>query len=58
MSRRSRYNDEDFEYEDDEYEGQEKGQRRFKKEEKVLEKKKRWDRESIYDHDNDYHERR
>jgi len=56
MTRRS--HNEDFEYDDDDYEEQRRGYRRFKKDEKPQEKQKRWDRESQYDRDHDYDERR
>lgn len=56
MSRRSPHN-EDYDYDDDEFDDVKKV-RRFKKEEKQVDKKKRWDRESYYDRNNDYDERR
>jgi hypothetical protein len=57
MSRRMRSSNEDFEYDSDEHEDQ-RGPRRFRKEDKEQEKKKKWDRESLYDRDHDYDERR
>jgi len=57
MPRRSEYED-DYDYDDDDFEENCRGPRRFKKEEQELEKKKRWDRERYYDRDHDYDERR
>lgn len=54
MSRRSTYEDDYDDIEHDEH----KSPRKFKKEEKNTEKKKKWDRESLYDRDHDYDERR
>jgi len=56
MPRRSPY-EEDYEYDDEDYEDR-KGPRRFKKEDRDADKKKRWERESDFDRDNDYDERR
>lgn len=53
MPRRSQYDEDDFDYEDDEYENVRKLRR--PREDRELEKKKRWERESIPD---DYDERR
>lgn len=55
MPRRSP-NDEDYDYDDEDYEDK-RGPRRFKKDE-PLEQKKKWDRESSFDRDHDYDERR
>ena len=49
--------DEEYDYDDNEFE-EHRGPRKFKKEEKPVEKKKKWDRESVYDRDHDYDERR
>ena len=52
---------EDYEYEDDDYEydGKRRTHRLHRdKKESVADKKKRWDRETLYDHDHDYDERR
>ena len=57
MPRRSTYNEEDFDYDDDEYEDH-KGPRKFKKEEKQYDKRRKWERESLYNDDHDYDERR
>jgi hypothetical protein len=48
---------EDYDYDDDEYEDQRRGPRRFKKEDKE-DKKRRWEREEAFDSDHDYDERR
>lgn len=54
MERRSY---DDFEYDDDNDDS--RRPRKFKKNEpSVVEKKRKWDRESLYDKDNDYDERR
>jgi hypothetical protein len=54
MERRSY---DDFEYDDDNDDSHRL--RKFRKNEPVLdEKKQRWDRESLYDRDHDYDERR
>mgnify|MGYP000060594244 CR=1 FL=1 len=57
MSRKSY---EDFEYEDDYEDDVKRGSKKLRRpqEEKGHEKKKKWDRESIYDRDHDYDERR
>jgi hypothetical protein len=57
MPRRSQY-EEDFDYDDEEFEDNHKGPRRFKKEQDNSSKKKKWERESAYDRDHDYDERR
>jgi hypothetical protein len=57
MPRRSQY-EEDFDYDDEEFEDNHKGPRRFKKEQDQSSKKKKWERESAYDRDHDYDERR
>jgi len=57
MPRRSEY-EEDYDYDDEDFEDNHRGPRRFKKEEQSLEKKKKWDRERYYDRDHDYDERR
>ena len=58
MPRRSQY-EEDFDYEDEEFDdNNNKGPRRFKKNQEHSEKKKKWDRETAYDRDHDYDERR
>jgi hypothetical protein len=55
MNRRSQYDEYDFEDDDNE----EHTPRRFKKEEeKKVDKKKSWDRESLYDRINDFNDRR
>jgi hypothetical protein len=56
MSRKS-YDDE-YDYDEDDYEKGYNGPRKFKRAEREIEKKKRWDRESFYDRDHDYDERR
>ena len=50
--------DDEFDYDDDEFEDYRKGPRRFKKEEKEVDKKRRWEREEAFDSDHDYDERR
>lgn len=57
MPKRSYENDE-FDYDNEDYEDNKRGPRRFKKEEKVLEKKKTWDREDRFNRDHDYDEHR
>ena len=57
MPKRSYEEDYDY-YVDEEYEGNRKGPRRFKKDEEAQSKKKKWERESYYEHDSDYDERR
>lgn len=49
---------EDYEEVAIDYENPKKEPRRFKKNDKELEKKKKWERESFFDRDHDYHERR
>jgi hypothetical protein len=50
---------EDYEYEDDYEDDVKKGSKRPRRQpEPIQEKKKKWDRESIYDRDHDYDERR
>ena len=56
MPRRSEY-EEDYDYEDEDFEDN-KGPRRFRKDETVPEKKKKWTRETAYERDHDYDERR
>jgi len=56
MPRRS-YED-DFEYNDNEFEENRRGIRKLKKEIETAEKKKQWERESYYNSDHDYDERR
>jgi len=56
MPRKSPY-EEDYYYDDEEFEDH-KGPRKFKKNEEHSEKRKKWDRESLYDDDHDYDERR
>lgn len=56
MPRRS-FEDDEFDF-DEEYDDNRRGPRRFKKEEKAVEKKKTWDREDRYNRDHDYDERR
>jgi len=52
--KRSQY-DEDFDFEDDE---DHRNNRKFKREEPVREKKRSWDRETLYDKGRDYDDRR
>jgi len=56
MIKRSSYED-GYDYEDDDYE-EHRGPRKFKKDEPPPEKRKKWDRESQYDRDHDYDDRR
>lgn len=56
MPKKSLY-DEEFEYDDDDYEDLKKGVRRLRREPEKVDKKK-WDRESYYNRDHDYDERR
>ena len=49
---------EDYDYEED-YDDEKRGYRRLRRDsEPVQEKKKKWERESFYDRDHDYDERR
>lgn len=61
MSRRSP-SDEDYDYEDayneDAYSGKHKVIRHYKKEDRDVEKKRKWERDSRDDLDHDYDERR
>ncbi len=57
MPRRSPYEDE-FEYNDEDYDDIRKGVRRLRKEPESQDKKKKWDRETLYDKNHDYDERR
>mgnify|MGYP000269888276 CR=1 FL=1 len=57
MPRRSQY-EEDFDYEDDDYEDTRKKVRRLRKEPESYEKRKKLDRESSYERDHDYDDRR
>jgi hypothetical protein len=47
-----------YEEVDIEYENHKKAPRRFKKDDKEIEKKKKWERESFFDRDHDYFERK
>jgi hypothetical protein len=49
---------EEYEYDDDDIEDNRRGPRRFRKEEKEVDKKKRWEQEEAFDGDHDYDERR
>ena len=55
MTRRSEY-EEDYDFEDEDFEDNRRGPRRFKKEDAV--EKKKWERERYFDRDHDYDERR
>lgn len=55
MSRKT-VSDEDYNYDD--YSDKHKIIRHYKKEDREIEKKRKWDRESYYDLDHDYNERR
>lgn len=55
MQRRS---NEEFDYDDEDYEDDRRGVRKLKREPDGTGKKKKWDRESFYDRDHDYDERR
>lgn len=50
--------DYDYDDKDHDHEVTRKSLRQFKKEEIEADRKKRWDRESAYDRDHDYDERR
>lgn len=56
MPRRSY--DEEFDFDEDDFEDSRRGPRRFKPEEKKVEKKKTWDRENSYSKSRDYDDRR
>lgn len=56
MPRKS-VNEDDFDYDDD-TDDIRRGPRKFKQTDTESEKKKKWDRESFYDRNNDYDERR
>lgn len=59
MSKKS-YEDYEYEYEDDYDDDVKRGSKKLRRHrvEKVIEKKKKWDRESLYDMDHNYDERR
>ena len=56
MPRRSPYED-DYDYDDEDFEDNKRGPRRFKKEDPA-ERKRQRDREESFDRDHDYDERR
>lgn len=57
MPKRSPHDDE-FDFDDDDFEDQKRGPRRFRKEDYTPERKKKWEREEAFDRDHDYDERR
>lgn len=56
MPKKSMY-EEDFDYENEDYEDPKRGIRKLRKEPEKVNKEK-WERESYYDRDHDYDERR
>ena len=58
MSRKFSYDNDEYDYGDDEYEDTRISLKKLRKEPEQVDKKKKWDRESFYDRDHDYDERR